>query len=127
VRELATVHDTEGVSGNKLGQQFDCISSNIAALVFQTSRSQLRSGLSPLGELLFQVADPHQNLDRSATAVRVNVEETLFQHIEECIDLRLGVFARLFLPAQVGDEVTADLNHGASEGVGLEDLSILSK
>lgn len=120
------MHNAEGVRGNQLGQQLDRISPNVATLILQTSRSQLCRSLSPLGELLFQVADTHQNLNGAATAVRVNVEETLLQYIEECVDLRLGVFARLFLPTQVRDEVTADLNNGTSKGIRLGFLSALS-
>ena len=120
------MHNTEGVRGNQLGQQLDRISPNVATLIFQTSRSQLCRSLSPLGELLFQVADTHQNLNGAATAVRVNVEETLLQYIEECVDLRLGVFAWLLLSAQVRDEVTADLNDGTSKGIRLGFLSVLS-
>ena len=81
----------------KLPEQLDSISSNIAALIFQTPRSQLSSGLAALGKLLFQVAKLDINLERPASAVWVDVKKSLFENVKKAIDLGLGVPRPFFL------------------------------
>lgn len=72
------MHNTEGVGRNKLGQQFDRVASHIAALILQASSSKFRCSLSPLRELLLQIADSHEYLDRATAAVRVDIKESFF-------------------------------------------------
>jgi hypothetical protein len=108
------------MGGNELGEQLNGVSTNVAALVFQASCGQLSGCLPSLGELLLQVAYSHEHLDGSAAAVRVDIEKSLFEDIEKGIDLGLVIFTALFLSAQIGNEVPADLNDCTAEGIRLE-------
>jgi hypothetical protein len=59
--------------------------------------------LSSLGELLFLITNSHKDLDGTATAVRVDVQESLLQYVEKGVDLSLIILTSLFLTAQVGN------------------------
>lgn len=72
------MHNTERMCGNKLGQQFDRVASHIAALILQASSGEFRCSLSPFRELLLQIANPHEYLDRATPAVRVDIKEPFF-------------------------------------------------
>lgn len=113
------MHDSKWVRLDEAAEQLDGISANITALVFETSASQLGCLLPPLGEFLLEVAELDVDLDRSAAAVRVDIQETLLQHIEKGIQLGLVIFAPLLLLAEVDEHVSADFNQGASKGVRL--------
>jgi hypothetical protein len=119
------MHNTERMCGNKLGQQFDRIASHIAALILQASGGEFRCSLSPLRELLLQVADSHEYLDRATAAVRVDIQESFFQYIEKGIDLGFIIITAFFLSAEVGDEVAADLDYCTAESICLDLLAEL--
>jgi hypothetical protein len=67
--------------------------------------------LASLGELLLQITNSHKYLDRTATAIRVDIEETFFQYIEKGVDLGFIVVAGFFLSAEISNEVSANLNN----------------
>ena len=117
------MHNTERMCGNKLGQQFDRITSHIAALILQTSGGEFCCSLSPLRELLLQVADSHEYLDRATATVRVDIKESFFQYIEKGVNLGLIIITALFLSAEIGDEVPADLDYCAAESICLDLLA----
>ena len=60
-------------------------------------------------------------MNRAAATIRVHVEEALFENLKEAADLPFVVLIplRLILPAEHSDEIPADLNNGAAEGIGL--------
>jgi hypothetical protein len=56
-------------------------------------------------------------LECPASAVRVDIEESLFQHIEKGVKLGLVVLTALILLAKVANHVSTDLNQGTSKSV----------
>ena len=76
---------------NQLGEEFDGISSDIAALVLQTSRGEFCCGLPPFWELGVQIAKLDEDLDGATSTVGIQVQESLLQNIEKYVDLSFGV------------------------------------
>jgi hypothetical protein len=105
------------VRGDKLGQEFNCITPDVTALVLQASGCQLSRGLSSLGELLLKITNSHKYLDRTAPAVRVDIEETLFQYIEKGVDLGFVVVAGFLLSAKISNEVSTNFDDCTAESV----------
>lgn len=117
------MHNTERVCSNKLGQQFDRVASHIAALILQASGSKFRCSLPPLRELLLQIADSHEYLDRATAAVRVDIKESFFEYVEKGVDLGLIIITAFLLSAEIGNEVSADLDHCTAESICLHLLA----
>ncbi|GKT50464.1 uncharacterized protein ColSpa_10645 [Colletotrichum spaethianum] len=123
-RKLGAVHDGKWMCLDQSAKKLDGIPPDVAALVLETSAGHFGSALASLGELLLEVAQLDVDLNGSASAVGVYVEESLLQHVEEGVELRLVVLTTLVLLDQVGNHVSADLDEGAAQCVrlGLSEL-----
>ena len=75
----------EGMCSHEPGEELDRILANVAALVLQALRGQASCCLPAFRIFGFKIAQLDIHLDRSASAVRVDIQEALFKDIEEGI------------------------------------------